>query len=125
VSAVTAACMLVPSKVFQEVGGFDEEKLPVAFNDIDLCLKIGRRGYRVLYTPHALLHHFEGFSKTGEDLIPTAPEIATMWIKWRELMRADPFYSPNLALDRNDYSFRPAPLIPECPVPLTMSQAPH
>ena len=64
VSAVTGACLMTRAAVFQKVGGFDEQAFAVAFNDIDLCLKIGQRGYRVLYTPHALLHHHEAFSKT-------------------------------------------------------------
>ena len=66
VSAVTGACLMTRSDVFWKVGGFDEIQFAVAFNDIDLCLKIGNQGYRVLYTPHALLHHHEAFSKTSK-----------------------------------------------------------
>ena len=57
-SAVTAACLMMRRDVFEEIGGFDEE-LAVAFNDVDLCLRIRERGYRVVYVPHALLYHFE------------------------------------------------------------------
>ena len=56
--------------VFHEVGGFEEETFAVACNDVDLCLKIREKGYRVIYTPHALLYHHEAFSKTAKDLIP-------------------------------------------------------
>ena len=52
--------------MFWQVGGFDETQFAVAFNDVDLCLKIGKAGYRVLYTPHAVLHHHEAFSKTSK-----------------------------------------------------------
>jgi O-antigen biosynthesis protein len=57
VSAVTAAFMALRRVVYLEVGGFDEVNLPVAFNDVDLCLRIGERGYAVVWTPHAELYH--------------------------------------------------------------------
>ncbi|MBZ5623061.1 MAG: glycosyltransferase [Acidobacteriia bacterium] len=106
VSAVTGACLMVRAAVFQEVGGFDEQTFAVAFNDIDLCLKIGRNGYRVLYTPHALLYHHEAFSKTPEDLIPHPKEVQAMQAKWKDVIAADPFYNPNLTRTAEDYSLR-------------------
>ncbi len=104
VSAVTGACLATRSEVFQAVGGFDEQTFAVAFNDIDLCLKIGRKGYRVLYTPHALLYHHEAFSKTGKDLIPHPDEVKAMRLKWKDVIEADPFYSPNLTRTAEDFS---------------------
>ena len=83
VSAVTGACLMTRADVFHEVGGFAENTFAVAFNDIDLCLKIREKGYRVIYTPHALLYHHEAFSKTAKDLIPDSNEVKAMQTKWR------------------------------------------
>jgi GT2 family glycosyltransferase/SAM-dependent methyltransferase len=106
VSAVTGACLMTRADVFQSVGGFDEQTFAVAFNDIDLCLKIGRKGLRVLYTPHALLFHHEAFSKTVKDLIPHPDEVAAMRTKWKDVIDADPFYSPNLTRTAENYSLQ-------------------
>ncbi len=106
VSAVTGACLMTRSEVFHAVGGFDEQTFAVAFNDIDLCLKIGLKGYRVLYTPHAQLYHHEAFSKTVKDLIPHPDEVAAMRVKWKDVIEADPFYSPNLTRTAEDYSLQ-------------------
>lgn len=104
VSAVTGACLMTKSSVFAEVGGFDEQTFAVAFNDIDLCLRIGAHGYRVIYTPHALLYHHEAFSKTREDLAPHPAEVAAMRRQWAGAIEHDPYYSPNLTRTREDYS---------------------
>jgi GT2 family glycosyltransferase/SAM-dependent methyltransferase len=106
VSAVTGACLMTRSEVFHGVGGFDEQTFAVAFNDIDLCLKIGRKGYRVLYTPHAVLYHHEAFSKTVKDLIPHPDEVEAMRVKWKGVIEADPFYSPHLTRTAEDYSLQ-------------------
>jgi GT2 family glycosyltransferase len=106
VSAVTGACLAARAKVFWDAGGFDEAEFAVAFNDIDLCLKIGALGYRVLYTPHALLHHHEAFSKTSKDLIPHPHEVDAMRAKWATVIGADPFYNPNLTRNDEDFSLR-------------------
>ena len=106
VSAVTGACMLVRREVFQQVGGFDEQHFPVAFNDVDLCLKIRRAGYRVVYTPHATLHHYEAVSKAPEDIDPRPEETAAFRAKWQDVIEHDPFYNPNLTRDAEDYSLR-------------------
>jgi GT2 family glycosyltransferase len=105
VSAVTGACLMAKAEVFWQVGGFDETQFAVAFNDIDLCLKIGKAGYRVLYTPHAVLYHHEAFSKTSKDLIPHPDEVAGMRSKWSNVIAHDPYYSPNLT--RNDENYAP------------------
>ena len=66
-SAVTGACMMIRRHVFQDMGGFDEQ-FKVAFNDVDLCLRLRKRGYLILYHPLALLYHHEcaaGAAATG------------------------------------------------------------
>ncbi len=104
VSAVTGACLMTRADVFWQAGGFDEDRLAVAFNDVDLCLKIGACGYRVLFTPFAQLYHHESFSKTQKDLIPHPTEVAIMQSKWREVIAADPYYSQNLTRRTADYA---------------------
>ncbi len=106
VSAVTGACLMTRSDIFREVGGFDESEFAVAFNDVDLCLKIGNLGYRILYTPYAVLHHHEAFSKTSKDLVPHPAEVDAMRAKWTKVIGHDPFYSPNLTRNDEDYSLR-------------------
>ncbi len=104
VSAVTGACLMTKAALFWEMGGFDEDRLAVAFSDVDLCLKLAARGYRVLFTPFAQLYHHESFSKTPKDLIPHPAEVAFMQSKWRDVIAADPYYSPNLTRRSSDYS---------------------
>jgi GT2 family glycosyltransferase len=93
-SAVTAACMLVRRSVFEELGGF-EEALAVGYNDVDFCIRLRRAGYRILYTPHAELTHYEsvsrGFSGYNSD-------VQEFLARWFDLIRSeDPFYNPNLS----------------------------
>jgi GT2 family glycosyltransferase len=106
VSAITGACLMARADVFWNVGGFDEVQFAVAFNDIDLCLKIGNQGYRVLYTPHALLYHHEALSKTSKDLVPHPQEVEAMRLKWESVIDADPYYNPNLTRNDEDYSLK-------------------
>jgi GT2 family glycosyltransferase len=106
VSAVTAACMLVRRSVFEEAGGFDETRFPVSFNDVDLCLRLGRLGYRVLYTPHAVLYHRESLSRRRRGLILDPTGAASMRAFWKDAIAGDPFYSPNLTRSAEDYSLR-------------------
>ncbi len=92
-SALTAACMLVRREVFTELGGFDEA-LPVAFNDTDFCIRLGQAGYRLLYTPHAELVHYESVSRGLSGYAVDFGEFLRRW--WGLLHHEDPFYSPNL-----------------------------
>jgi GT2 family glycosyltransferase len=101
-SAVTAACMMVRREAFESVGGFDEE-LKVAFNDVDLCLRLLQRGLRNLVTPHAQLYHHESASR-GFSLDPR--EVGLMKTKWGALLENDPYYNPNLSLHAGDFSLR-------------------
>ena len=107
-SAVTAACLAMRRTVFDEVGGFDEKHLPVAFNDVDLCLKVGQRGYQIICTPQAELTHLESISR-GSDLRPEAIErfkrdIAHMKRTWGKQIDNDPQYGPNFHKVVVDYS---------------------
>jgi O-antigen biosynthesis protein len=99
-SAVTGACMMTRASVFREVGGFDE-KLRVAFNDVDFCLRVREAGYRVVYTPNARLVHHE--SATRGTLHPREDD-QLMRRRWRALLsECDPFYNPNLSQGHEDY----------------------
>jgi glycosyltransferase involved in cell wall biosynthesis len=107
VAAVTGACLMCRKDVFNQVGGF-EEKLPVAFNDIDLCLKILDSGYNNIYTPSAKLYHHEsktrGYEDTTEKQQRFQKEIDFFRNKWKKYIYNDPYYSPNLTKDGADYS---------------------
>lgn len=107
VSAVTAACMLVPRKVFEEVGGFDAKTLKVAFNDIDLCLKITQLGYKIIITPDFVAEHHESLSRglddTKEKLVRFEKEVKVMRKRWGKLLDNDPFYSPSFARQGKPY----------------------
>ena len=103
VTAVTAACMLVRAPAFHEVGGFDEEKLAVAFNDVDLCLKLRQKGQKIVFCPDVVAVHHESVSR-GRDDSPLkqerlSREVRLMWERWGEQLRSDPFYSPHFGRD--------------------------
>lgn len=107
-SAVTAACLIVRKEVFDEVKGLDEENLKVAFNDVDFCLKVQAAGYRNIWTPYAELYHYESISRGGEDspekIKRFQGEVEFMKSRWAEILERDPYYSPNLTKDREDFS---------------------
>jgi GT2 family glycosyltransferase/SAM-dependent methyltransferase len=103
-SAVTAACLLVAREKFFEAGAFDDVNLAVAFQDVDLCLKLLELGYRNVYTPYAKLYHYESATKTEKDKIPDAAEDAFMKNKWAKYIADDPYYNPNLARRKEDFS---------------------
>jgi glycosyltransferase involved in cell wall biosynthesis len=119
-SVITAACLVVRRDVFLKAGGFDEDKLAVAFNDVDFCLKVEALGYRNLYTPFAeLLHHesaSRGLDNTPDKVRRFQGEIDTMKARWGERLLNDPAYNPNLSLDSEDFALayppRTPPLVP-------------
>lgn len=109
-SAVTAACMMMKKEVFDMLGGF-EEKLTVAFNDVDLCLRTVRAGYRIVYNPHVEMIHYESKSRGAEDSPEKVrrfqSEIEFMRNRWIDfLKKGDPMYNPNLTLSKWNYSLR-------------------
>ena len=93
-SAVTGACMMTRRACFEDVGGFDPA-LPVAFNDVDFCLRLRERDLLVVYTPLAEMVHFESQSRGHADDIVETPVFRTRWKD--ELLRGDPYYNPNLS----------------------------
>ena len=103
VTCVTAACLVMRRAVFDEVGGFDEERLKIAFNDVDLCLRLRKAGYLVVWTPHAELYHLEsvsrGFDNTPDKIERFKGEVQAMSERWGEVLPHDPYYNPNLTLD--------------------------
>lgn len=109
-SACTAACLMMRRDVFDEVGGLDES-FEVAFNDVDLCMKIRKKGYLVVFTPYAELYHYESKSRgndsTPEKLERFRGEIDRFKEKWqKQLDNGDPYYNPNLTLTRDDFSLK-------------------
>lgn len=109
-SAVTAACLMVRRSVFDEVEGLNEE-FKVAFNDIDFCLKVRKAGYLVVYNPYAQFYHYESKSRGQEDSADKVArfqqEIGLFGDRWGELLEhGDPYYNPNLTLDKADFSLK-------------------
>ena len=109
-SAVTAACMMTKKSVYNAVGGLTEE-LEVAFNDIDYCLKVRELGKLVVYNPYAELYHYEsksrGMEDTPEKVERFNSEVAKFCERWEDILqKGDPYYNPNLTLDKADFSLR-------------------
>lgn len=106
-SAVTGACLLVRADTYKQVGGLDE-KLVVAFNDVDFCLRVREAGYRNIWTPYALLYHHEsasrGYEDTPEKKARFEREIAFIKERWGSRLIHDPCYSPNLTLDSENFA---------------------
>lgn len=111
VSGVTAACIMMRRDVWNEVHGLDET-FKVAFNDVDLCMRIRKAGYLIIFTPYAELYHYESKSR-GLDSDPDkrarfVGEVNRFQTRWKkELADGDPYYNPNLSLDSEDFAFRP------------------
>lgn len=104
VSVVTAACLMIRSSVFREVGGFNSHFF-TAYQDVDLCLRLRARGLRIIWTPRAVLLHDEFVSRPQSyyDMV----DRMLLLDQWEEIIaRGDPYYNPNLDLERGDYSRR-------------------
>lgn len=107
ISAVTAACMLVRREAFDRAGGFDEAELAVAFNDVDLCLKIREAGYRIIFTPDTVCEHRESLSR-GDDFDESKlgrfmQENETMRLRWEKALEHDPYYNRHFSRDGGIY----------------------
>ncbi|MCI8327588.1 MAG: glycosyltransferase family 2 protein [Lachnospiraceae bacterium] len=110
-SAVTAAFLMVKRSVFEKIGGF-EEKLAVAFNDVDLCLRAREAGYLVVYDPYVEAYHYESKSRGKEDTKEKIKRFEgeieffrTRWISF--LKKGDPYYNPNFSLKKCNYALKP------------------
>jgi len=100
--AVTGACLMVQREVFEKLGGFDESRLPVTFNDVDFCLRGRELGWRIIYTPYAELTHHESVSRGVENTTEKQRrffnESEFLLKRWGPLIQNDPSYNPNLSL---------------------------
>jgi GT2 family glycosyltransferase len=109
VSGVTAACMLVRKKDYLAVGGLDEAAFPVAFNDVDFCLKLRSLGMSIVWTPHARLLHAESASRGHEDTpqkkARAQRELQELRRRWFGVLLRDPAYHPSLSLDSHSQAF--------------------
>jgi len=120
---VTAACLLIRKEIYEAVGGFNE-KLQIAFNDVDFCLRVREAGYRNVWTPYAELYHHEsatrGVENTAEKQKRFAKEVEYVKQRWGSLLLNDPAYNPNLTLDIEDFRLAWPPrvdLLPPAQVP--------
>lgn len=110
-SAVTAACLLIKQNDFWAVEGLNEESLAIAFNDVDLCLKVQQLGRRNLYCAEAVLYHHEsvsrGYEDTPEKVQRFENELNYLKSTWQDTILSDPAYNPNLTLRRENFSIKP------------------
>ncbi|MEF8732996.1 MAG: glycosyltransferase family 2 protein [Candidatus Accumulibacter meliphilus] len=114
-SAVTGACLLTWKKLYQDLGGLDAVNLPVAFNDVDYCLRVRDAKRRVVWTPYAELYHHESVSRGKEDspekIRRARREVQYMRKRWQGILHHDPFYNPNLSYERPDFSLSHSPAV--------------
>ena len=107
-SAVTAACLLVCTAVYDSVHGLDEE-FTVAYNDVDFCLRVRDAGWRIVWTPYAELYHHESKSRGSDENDPAkkarfdAEHDRLYAVHGKENILHDPYYSPSLSLDYEDF----------------------
>lgn len=103
VSCVTAAAMAIRAEAFRTIGGFDEA-IPLAYNDVDLCLRLRAAGWRIIWTPVVELVHHEsatlGRHNVGARAEQFARDVTLMRQRWQPILNADPFYNRNLSLER-------------------------
>jgi GT2 family glycosyltransferase/SAM-dependent methyltransferase len=106
-SAVTGACLMTKAEVFHACGGFDT-KFPLNYNDVAYGLQLMDRGFRIVYTPAAELYHFESKTRNPE---VRADEMLAIQDIWNKRYRWDPYYSPNLSVDSNDFRIDHLPML--------------
>jgi GT2 family glycosyltransferase len=99
-SALSAACMVIRKEIYEQAGGFDDAHLQEEFADVDLCLRLREAGFRNVWTPYAELIHHRPRAARGRDVAA-----AYMQRRWTTALQNDPAYSPNLSLDREDFSY--------------------
>ena len=109
ISAVSGALLMVKKRLYEEMGGLDEMNLSVALNDVDFCLRLRERGYLNIFTPYCEAVHHEstsrGYEEDPEKKIRFSKEIKYFQKKWKRFLdKGDPYYNPNLTLEREDFS---------------------
>ncbi|MBM3094849.1 glycosyltransferase [Ensifer sp. T173] len=113
ISAVTAACLLTRKSLWMQIGGMDESNLTVAFNDVDYCVKVRQAGCAIVWTPDSALLHRESVSRgtdnTPEKLRRFAREEKTVYQRWGDILRNDPYHNPNLSLIAEDFVLEACP----------------
>jgi GT2 family glycosyltransferase len=117
-SCVTAACMVMRREVFDSINGFDE-KFAIAFNDVDLCIRIRQKGWRIIWTPAVEMYHHESAS-LGKHNAPKRQalfehEVKLMRAMWGDVLDRDPFFNPNLSLATPYYTLAFPPRIAKLP----------
>ena len=106
VSAITDTAMMIRREVFNEVNGFDE-KLVLLYREIDFCLKLRGRGYLIVFTPYAKFYHHESFDKSYEKKTLLRKDMDYFQVKWKKVLeKEDPYFNPNLTIDRDDFSIK-------------------
>jgi GT2 family glycosyltransferase len=111
-SAVTAACLMIKKRIYQEINGMDEIKFKVAYNDVDFCLRVREKGYLNIFTPYAEMYHHEsisrGYETTPEKIARFKTEKEALFVRHSEILtNGDPYYNPNLCHDKEDFSLCP------------------
>lgn len=101
-SAVTAACLLTPRRLYLEVNGLDEARFAVAYNDVDYCYRLVKAGYLCVYSPDAELFHFEGKSRKAHDDPREVTALRKVYGDWN-----DRWYNPNLSLENERFEVQP------------------
>ncbi len=114
-SAVTAACLAIRKQLFEEIGGLDEKNLPIAYNDVDFCLKLREKGFYNVWTPFSMLYHHESLSR-GDDFDETnierfKKEHAYMLRKWQKFINNDTYFNPNLSPETRTVNYANPPKI--------------
>jgi len=110
-SAVTAACLMISTELYRQVGGMDEADLEVSFNDVDLCLKVGQAGRLIVWTPYAVLMHESNVSQNTVDTTKVKAKLerfkreqSVMYQRWLPLLANDPAYNRNLTLEGSGFA---------------------
>lgn len=111
-SAVTAACLMIRTELYRQVGGMDEINLGVSYNDVDLCLKVGQAGQLIVWTPYAVLMHEANVSQNKVDKTKLKAkqerfkrEQSVMYKNWLPRLASDPAYNPNLTLEGGGFGY--------------------
>ncbi|WP_051331618.1 glycosyltransferase [Methylocaldum szegediense] len=115
-SCVTGACIATRREIYDAVGGFNEQDLAVSYNDVDFCLRVRQAGYKIIWTPHAELYHYESVSRgdplaTPKKASRNHAERAYMRRQWGPILDNDPYYNPNLSLDSASFKLANAPRV--------------